>query len=149
MLNNSNMNPMGNDYAASLATGSASVAGNNNGHGLDSGSNANNTTSSAAWISSHANMSHANNLSVANKIAVSSASGHWAHSTSPAASCMNSMLDSNSFQPSSGHIAPSITSQASTDPFGFVTAAAHANDLTKSSFYYASQFGSGIRGLTL
>ena len=140
MLNNSNMNPINNDYAASLTAGSGASVSANNAHNLDGNANA---ASNASWISSHANMSHAN------KIAVSSASGHWAHSTSPAASCMNSMLDSNGFQSSANHIAPSISSQASTDPFGFVTAAAHANDLTKSSFYYASQFGSGIRGLTL
>jgi len=141
MLNNSNMNPISNDYAASLTATSASVPANNS-HSLDSASNGSIATSSTSWISSHANMSH-NNLSVANKIAVSSASGHWAHSSSPAASCMNNMLDSNGFQSSGGHITPA---QGPTDPFGFVTA--HANDLTKSSFYY-SQFGSGIRGLTL
>ncbi|KAJ6220114.1 hypothetical protein RDWZM_005926, partial [Blomia tropicalis] len=182
MLNSSNMNPMGNDYAASLSTNSGSSAhgnnnnnssnGNNGGHGTSmDGTNGNGTTGngngngtinntnntnlsngSASWISSHANMSqHANNLSVANKIAVSTgaASGHhWAHTASPA-SCMNGMLDSNGFQTGGNHLGSSIASQTANDPFGFVSAAAHANDLTKSSFYYASQFGSGIRGLTL
>lgn len=149
MLNNSNMNPISNDYAASLtgaSAGSASVPGSNSAHGLE-GSNGGahgTNSSSASWISSHANMSHA-----ANKIAVSSASGHWAHSSNPAASCMNSMLDSNGFQSSGGHIAPSISSQTPNDPFGFVSAAAHANDLSKSSFYYSQFAGGGIRGLTL
>ena len=146
------MNPIGNDYTASLTASSAavstSVPGNNKTHG-ENGSNGTIPTSNGSWISPHSNMSHTNSLSVANKIAASSGSNHWTHTANPAASCMSNMFDSSGFQSSAGHIGPGIASQTSTDSFGFVTAAAHANDLTKSSFYYASQFGSGIRGLTL
>lgn len=156
MLNNPNINSITNDYAVSLSGGSGgSVPSNNNSLGLDSTNNGAISANNSSWITSHSNMNHNNNNLAAssNKISVSSAaaSGHWNHSTSPAAaaSCMNNMLDTNGFQSSSAHMAPSITSQSSTDPFGYVTAAAHANDLTKSSFFYASQFGGGIRGLSL
>ena len=102
-------------------------------------------TSPSSWISSH---HAAHGMSMASKIPASS---HWSHSAAAGAAanaaCMtntSSMLDSgNGFQtaPNPGHLPPQTA-----DPFGF---GAHVNDLTKSSFYYASQFGSGIRGLTL
>ncbi|KAF7492257.1 Paired box protein Pax-3-B [Sarcoptes scabiei] len=85
-----------------------------------------------------------------------STTGHWSghgSAISHGQSCMSQMLDSSGFQSSTGHMGSNLGTQTSpADPFGFVTAAAaahHANDLTKSSFYYASQFSSGIRGLSL
>lgn len=154
MLNNSSINSITNDYAASLsaaaATGAASVpsasATGSSTVNLDNGgSSGAMATSSASWITSHAGSTLVSKMQMNSP----SASGHWAHSASPAP-CMGNMLDSNTFQPTTGHLpTSSLSSQPSTDPFGFVTAAAHANDLTKTSFYYASQFGGGIRGLSL
>lgn len=124
-------------------------ASNNN---LDNASHTPGGNNSSSWISSHPNGGH--HMNTNHKISPGSASsGHWgSHGTnggSPvsAMSCaMNNMLggDSGGLQSmgATAHMA-----QGGGDPFGFVTAA--ANDLTKSSLYYASQFGSGIRGLTL
>jgi hypothetical protein len=124
-----------NDYSSSLQ-GSATGATN----GVSAISDRDNNSSN--WMSTHTHSHGSNNNKLNN---TTSATGHWTHSNSP--NCMPNVLDSGSFGPTSGHMA-SIATPTSSDPFGFVAAAAHANDL-KPSFYYTSQFAPGIRGLAL
>lgn len=165
MLNNTNINSIANDY-------NSTQTGLTNTNNIDNSGNnlaANANTNTSPWMSSHSNgsaqlanmSSGGGNNNTNNKISPtgSTSSGHWGHGSggSPigAMSCMNNMLaganDSvgnggGGFQHSNavGHM--SSMAQNVGDPFGFVT----ANDLTKSSLYYASQFGSlGSRGLAL
>lgn len=93
-----------------------------------------NTSGSSAWMSHPHSHSHSHG----NSTKMSSGATTWAHTNS--SNCMSAVSD--------GSFGPSPAGHMTSDPFGFVAAAAHANDL-KPSFYYSPQFASGIRGLTL